>query len=659
MDVQRQLKDFSWFSAVDVSVADRGCIKLTEVDLLERLKRSLIGNKDREKASQDALLKLSEINPAIRLALGTSILDEKSWSASELRSKLKLPADRLIIDEVTGKFHIPQDHAVGLANIRAEESDANMLLRWKIIPKNGADTRPVPGKINVADNRVNQFAVTAGPDEAELRKIYLDVLRDALVDDCSHVTLSPIPDQIDSDDYDQIFHQAFSETSIRCLLEAIDSIKLSHPSALRVTITTDRIPGLADKIKDIQSQRRFGSAANPSADTSVAAMPPALKALAPGLSHVPKADSIFNLGGIEKIKEFDGVRLYWGDPHRLAAQTMILQFEGLHAASARLAGQGSSQFVRIHDMVFDEQRLLGTEAKQVTADARKKWGIDALEIPACEIDTSRLFGMSLPKDGRITVEESKNFFLEHLRASKGRIVIDLPDKEEARNGLLEAIRAFKQSDSGRNSEIVLATGDEKIYRQMTDRANPSRSAQTTTIVKPAAGLKKVPAQAGIHFLKHSPLNLQADRVIIPASLAKSGRFEFFTEKDAVLPRNSQSGEFIGFDDEFMNNSTVSSPKKIQERFSQLLQNIDGTIVISPPDFDEDQLDAVVLAAHEACETNQQLSVSFATEKKSMRDELTSAYARLRQKIEEDRELGIDSDDDEGIITADRLWKSAE
>jgi hypothetical protein len=659
MDVQRQLKDFSWFSAVDVSVADRGCIKLTEVDLLERLRRSLVGNKDREKASQDALLKLSEINPAIRLALGASILDEKSWSASELRSKLKLPADRLAKDEVTGKFHIPQDHPVALANIRAEESDANLLLRWKIIPKNGADTPPVPGKVNVADKRVNQFTVAAGPDEAELRKIYLDVLRDAINDDCSHITLSPIPDQIDSDDYDQIFHQAFSDNSIRYLLEAIDSINLSHPSALRVTITTDRIPGLADKIKDIQSQRRFGSAANPSADTSVAAMPTALKALAPGLSHLPKADSIFNLGGIEKIKEFDDVRLYWGDPHRLAAQTMILQFEGLHAASARLAGQGSSQFVRIHDMVFDEQRLLGTEAKQVTADARKKWGIDALEIPSCEIHASRLFGMGVPQDGRLTAEAAKNFFLEHLRASKGRVVIDLPKNEEARKGLFEAIRAFKQAESGKNSEIILATADNTLYKQVTDGSKPSRSAQAATTVRPAPDLKKVPVQAGIHFLKHSPLKLQADQVIIPESLAKSVGVKSFTKMDTVLPRKPRSGEVITFNDSVMNNRTSASPEKLREKFFQLLQSSHGTIVIGPPACDSDQLDAIVLAVHEACETNQQLSVSFATETQSMRDELTSAYARLRQKIEEDRELGIDSDDDEAIITTDRLWKSAE
>lgn len=642
---------------MDAGITRSGEVQLKEVGAFQRLKRAIMGNTDGEKQSQDALLKLAEINPVIALALGASINAPKLWSASDLRARLDLPAERLIKSEEDGLFHIRKNDPIGLANLRAEDSDAGRAVRWTIIPKNGRGSGA--DDVNAEDERASTYPVAEEPKEDELKTLYADVLQDAINADCEHIALSPVPDNAPSGKLHSIIESAFSDTSIECLLDAIDHARL-NPAAPRVTITTDKIPGLADRIKDVDVRRKLKRAAKSPPKESVAAMPPGLRVLTPSLGKLAKADSIFNLGGVERVGEFNNVRLYHGDPHRLAAETMILQFDGLRAASAHLASQGFTHFNRVHDMIFDQERLLGKEASDVMADSRKAWGIDAIAIPSCEIHTSRLFGANLPETAAITAAQAEKFFLEHLQAAKGRIVIDLPGHADARKGLLDAIRKFKNSDPGRNAEIILATANAGIYRSVSSELNQSGKLRAAAIGAPAANVKKAPADGGIHFLNNSPFKLQADRLIVPLSLALGARVGFVSEQDGVLSNAPVPGGFIGFDDGFMNSPAAGSPEKIKERFARLLGNVNGTVVICPPVCETDQLDAIVLAAHEACERNRQLSVSFAVDNQSERERLTSAYGRVMQAIAEDRDLSIDgADDDELIVNANTLWKTAE
>lgn len=656
-EIRRELKHFKAFSAVDAGITESGAVQLKEVGAFQRLKRAIVGNTDREKQSQDALLKLAEINPVIALALGASINAPKLWSASDLRARLDLPAERLSKSKEDGLFHIQKNDPIGLANLRAEDSDAGRSVRWTIIPKNGRGSGAEA--VNTEDGRMNTYPVAEDPKGDELKKLYAGVLQDAINDGCEHIALSPVPDNAPAGKYHSIFESAFSDASIECLLDAIDHARL-NPSAPRVTITTDTIPGLADRIKDVDVRRKLKHAAKSPPKESVAAMPPGLRILAPGLGKLPKADSIFHLAGVERVREFKNVRLYHGDPHRLAAETMILQFDGLRAASAHLASQGFTHFNRVHDMIFDQERLLGKEASEVMADSRKAWGIDAIAIPSCEIGTSRLFGTNLPATVAITAAQAEKFFLDHLQAAKGRMVIDLPEHADGRKGLLDAIRKFKNSDPGRNAEIVLATANAGIYRSVSSELNQSGKARAEAIGEPVANVKKPPAGGGIHFLNNSPFKLQADRLIVPLSLARSARVDFVREQDGVLSHAPVPGRFIGFDDEFMNSPPASSPEKIKERFAKMLGNVNGTVVICPPRCEKDQLDAIVLAAHEACDRNRQLSVSFAVDNQEERDRLTRAYGRVMQTIAEDRDLSIDgTDEDELVITTDTLWKTAE
>lgn len=484
-EVQRDLKHFKAFSAVDAKITGSGEVQLKEVGVFERLKRAIVGNTKREKQSQEALLKLAEINPAIRHALGMSVLDQKSWSASELRARLDLPAERLNRSREDGLFHIQKSDPLGLANLRAEETDASQAVRWEIISKSGNEGGSVSAQSNPEDGRVCTYSVAAEPKEDELRKLYADVLQDAINDGYEHIALSPVPDHARAGKFHSISEGAFSDTSIESLLDAIDHARL-NPSAPRVTITTDKIPGLADRIKDIDLRRKLKNSANTPPKESVAAMPRGLQAIADDLSKLPKTTSINDIRVFDKIRQIDNVYLYLGDPHRPAAETMILQFDSLHVASTQLTRQGHTQFGRVHDTVFDQARLRGKEAREVSDASRKTWGIAAIEIPSCEINTKRLFGADLSKAGAITADQAERFFHDHLQAAKGRVVIDLPHHQEARKGLLEAIRKFKHSDQGRNAEIVLATADPIIYLNASDELKPSGNTQSAAVGKRGA-----------------------------------------------------------------------------------------------------------------------------------------------------------------------------
>jgi len=471
--MQCSLKSFGRFSAVDVALNDRGDVVFSEVGPIQRLKRAIIGNVQAEKASQDALLKLAEVNPAIRAALGATIVEARSWSVIELRAQLKLPAERLTVDEVSKRFRIPVDDAVGLATIRAEESYADLVIGWKVLQKNGVSDDSKLDRQNFRDGRVIVHSVEAEPKEGDLEKLYKHILEQAMGQQCQHIALSPFPDQIPTSEYHTISHSAFTDVGIECLLDAIESTKSTRKSTPRITITTDRIPGLADRIKDIQIRRKAQRESESHPEPETADMPAGLKAIKPDLENLPKADSLYNLRGSERITEFENFTLFWGDPHRLNAETMVLQYEGLQSASIQLAGKGFSTLKRVYEMMFDPQRLLGQEVKQLTDASKKRWGIEALQMPPCEIATSKLFAMNLPQGAAITADQAKKFFLVHLQNSKRKVVIQLPTDRNAQKGLLDAIRQFKESGAAKNVEIVLASAEQNTCSEFSDSLKSS------------------------------------------------------------------------------------------------------------------------------------------------------------------------------------------
>jgi hypothetical protein len=123
-----------------------------------------------------------------------------------------------------------------------------------------------------------------------------------------------------------------------------------------------------------------------------------------------------------------------------------------------------------------------------------------------------------------------------------------------------------------------------------------------------------------------------------------------------LPRLDDR-RLIAFNDSSLDSPSDSSAHQVEERTALLLADFSGKVVISPPDWDDDQLLAMVTAVHTACEKNPLLSVTFAVDKEVQRDRLTKAYANMRARIADQRELDIDVDEEAEFIIANELWKS--
>jgi hypothetical protein len=171
--------------------------------------------------------------------------------------------------------------------------------------------------------------------------------------------------------------------------------------------------------------------------------------------------------------------------------------------------------------------------------------------------------------------------------------------------------------------------------------------------------RQVPDIAGIHFLTNSPFELQAGRTIVPLSLAQSNGYAYVNESDVSALPELDEGRLIAFDDRLIDQVKGGSPKDFGERFSQLLQNMAGTVVIYPPPLaNKEQLQAMMSAVIDACEKNQSLSVSFATKDADQREALTNAFVAAKQAMQDAQELDIDADPEEEIIVFADLWKKA-
>lgn len=222
--------------------------------------------------------------------------------------------------------------------------------------------------------------------------------------------------------------------------------------------------------------------------------------------------------------------------------------------------------------------------------------------------------------------------------------------------LLEAIDDAKRTNSNLKA-VTIAAGeydDKDLAGRIEDlnalrksrAANSAISAERGRFYPPNG--HQAPGDAGIHLLTNSPFKLQADRTIVPRSVAESNGYDYVDEgRVAGLPK-SDKGRLIAWDD--------GRPEDIQKRFGKLLENMNGTVVICPPGGEEEQLKPMMMAVLDACDNNPKLSVSFSAPDKEQQAELTRAY---RSALEDRHENSLESDDDDHLeIPIADLWKKA-
>jgi hypothetical protein len=233
--------------------------------------------------------------------------------------------------------------------------------------------------------------------------------------------------------------------------------------------------------------------------------------------------------------------------------------------------------------------------------------------------------------------------------------------------LLEAIDNAKQTNPNLTAVTIAAGeyGDADLAGRIEDLQAARRQETEEIPMKSQRGRfypphgRQAPGIAGIHFLTNSPFELQAGKTIVPLSLAQSKGYAYVNELDVSDLPKLDEGRLIAFDDGLIDQVKGGSPKDFGERFSELLQNMAGTVVIYPPPLaNKEQLQAMMSAVMDAREKNRSLSVSFATEDVNQREALTNAFVAAKQARQDALELDIGADPEEEIIVFADLWKKA-
>jgi hypothetical protein len=276
-----------------------------------------------------------------------------------------------------------------------------------------------------------------------------------------------------------------------------------------------------------------------------------------------------------------------------------------------------------------------------------------------------------------TDEQMRSAYKNALTAASGHVVIapikhfDEGVEQSCSNRsillLLEAIDNAKQTNPNLTAVTIAAGeyGHADLAGRIEDLQAARRQETEEIPMKSQRGRfypphgRQAPGIAGIHFLTNSPFELQAGKTIVPLSLAQSKGYAYVNELDVSDLPKLDEGRLIAFDDGLIDQVKGGSPKDFGERFSQLLQNMAGTVVIySPPLANKEQLQAMMSAVIDAREKNRSLSVSFATEDVNQREALTNAFVAAKQARQDALELDIGADPEEEIIVFADLWKKA-
>jgi hypothetical protein len=276
-----------------------------------------------------------------------------------------------------------------------------------------------------------------------------------------------------------------------------------------------------------------------------------------------------------------------------------------------------------------------------------------------------------------TDEQMRSAYKNTLTAASGHVVIapikhfhegvEQPCSNRSILLLLEAIDNAKQTNPNLTAVTIAAGeyGDADLAGRIEDLQAARRQETEEIPMKSQRGRfypphgRQAPGIAGIHFLTNSPFELQAGKTIVPLSLAQSKGYAYVNELDVSDLPKLDEGRLIAFDDGLIDQVKGGSPKDFGERFSELLQNMAGTVVIYPPPLaNKEQLQAMMSAVMDAREKNRSLSVSFATEDVNQREALTNAFVAAKQARQDALELDIGADPEEEIIVFADLWKKA-
>ena len=144
------------------------------------------------------------------------------------------------------------------------------------------------------------------------------------------------------------------------------------------------------------------------------------------------------------------------EPWLLQANKAFLGFDAIENCARKLAVSGMDQLQRVWNISRDGNFITHDEVNKIKKKTNDQWGIETFELPACELPADQVFAIQSGAGEKVSVENAKEFFIQHLENSTGRVVIEVLGKSVMRTGMLSALKELSQRPGGLGFECVLS-----------------------------------------------------------------------------------------------------------------------------------------------------------------------------------------------------------
>ena len=473
--IRNALSGFGRFSSVEIdeekNLESKGSVLIfREIGFFEGLHRLIFESKksleEKRKNSRDYLYNFSKERPEIKKLLGSSILKEY-WTVGEFREKLKIKTDFVRGEKNNDPVDIPlvSNSKVGVIDARISKIKADSVISWQIAD---VDASKVTGTDDVkAENGDSKKIISVvhknHPNADQLRSAYKSALSGAV----GQVAISPIVDlpvdQIQNRQPEYAmgnrFYDVCSDESIRILLEEIDRAILANTNIQSVTIARNGapderfLPRVVGQRAVLDEEKRL---AVENQSKNLTQMPDSLKLIKGEMEErlqvkMPELKDV----NLEKTS-LPGVSTCWAQPEMLGADVAFLDFSSIERGAAELNKSGLKQLQRVWNLSRDTRFVTNREVEGILTKTKNQWNIEAFELPACELPANQVFAMQSGPSKTTASDKEKDFFINHLKNLKGRVVIEVRSKSTMRAGLLEALKELSKRPQGLGFDCVLA-----------------------------------------------------------------------------------------------------------------------------------------------------------------------------------------------------------
>lgn len=489
--LREQLKSFGAFSAVKASIDDKNpdIIILHEVTIAARLwDYCRLSKEERNYArreSKNALIKLAKQYPNIEKVFGDAILFKTSWTKHEMQKQLEFEATPLKGEKNSKGLKVPiaRYGNAGITDAKLSEVEADCRIVWALGPATRVGGNMPLNEGNCSKEEI-QGVQPDNPTADDIDFLYGNALKNAV----GHVLIAPIADvpveeRAITRDSEQSksansrgnqpvsvvgYLSAYSDNSIMKLLEAIHDAQKKNPD-LKVTICTGDLDDkdIFSRVLDQQAIFETTKRHENRQSNIVVSMPESLKIIQGGgkdgisVNQVAIDESSLT---IYKTK-YENIKFCCTDPGKLSADTAFLEFYELDIRAQELQLHGHEKFSQVVEDVFESSGVVQTEALAIRKTAFDKWGMEALELPPCELPAMKLYAFHNLESTPLAKEQVKDFFESHLHGLTGRVVIQITGNATLDQGLADALSTLAEKPGEFTCEVLLASADPSHIEQ--------------------------------------------------------------------------------------------------------------------------------------------------------------------------------------------------